>query len=431
LNRNFLFKGSGGASPLGGDPNSKPSSGKGKYMLLAAVLLVIVGVHAVALIFFMRKKEPEAPKPPETAQTDQAAPAGGPLKPGAPVLPGQPKKLSAGKPVNPRFGEPFDYSGAVQGDLKSPDSSSVKTGILVDLGTRKVLWAKHPKESAPIASMTKMMTVLLSFEAMEKRGDVNLDSEVKVSRTAAKMGGSQVYLDTKESFSLGELLKSVCIKSANDSCQLVGEFMNNGDSAGFVNDMNKRAKELKMNSTKFFNCHGLPGSTASEDNMSSAEDMAILSERLLEYPQVVEWASSWSAPFRKEGEKGYLLMTNHNHLVKDCSGVDGMKTGWIQRSGFCTTITCKRGDRRLVAVVTGCPDRKSRDAFVSKLLDWGYRNDGSAPAKTAVAAAPGKTDAKAASSAAPEGSAKPAKKPKKSAAKTDAAKKADASKSEQ
>jgi D-alanyl-D-alanine carboxypeptidase (penicillin-binding protein 5/6) len=137
--------------------------------------------------------------------------------------------------------------------------------------------------------------------------------------------------------------------------------------------MNARAKALGMNSTRFHNPHGLPESSSRADNVSSAEDMAILAEHILEYKPLMECAATKRADFRPVGSKGHLDLSNHNHLLESCAGVDGLKTGFINRSGFCITITCKRGDRRMVAVLMGVPNRKDRDKFASQLLDWGYR----------------------------------------------------------
>jgi len=266
----------------------------------------------------------------------------------------------------------FIYNYAVQGNIPGlAASKNATSGILVDLGTRKALWAKNPKKSMPIASMTKMMTLLLAMEAIDKHENISLDTPVKVSVSAFRIGGSQVYLDPKETFPLRDLLKTVAIKSANDSAQLVAEFIGGGDSFLFVENMNNRAKELNMPGTRFFNPHGLPGDSSKEDNVSSPEGLALLAEELLKRKLAVEWASTWSYTFRAKTKKA-MFLTNHNRLIKSCPGVDGMKTGFIRRSGYCTTVTCKRGSTRLVAVVTGFKARKERDKFVKKLLDWGY-----------------------------------------------------------
>ncbi len=356
------------------------------------IVLAILAIHGVVIYFMFSGKKHEEPK--EAAPEQQGAVAGTGTEPGK-LAPGLPPAPQAKMHESPLFGKPFNYANAVKGNIPAiPDSDKAKSGILVDLGTREVLWAKNPQEPTQIASMTKMMTTLVVFEEMEKSGGkITLDSPVKVSRAAMSIGGSQVYLDPKEIFPLRDLMKAVDIKSANDAAYLVAEFVGGGDVMSFVTKMNERAKELKMPGTTFFNPHGLPGKTAATDNVSSPEGMAILAEHLIDYPQVMEWASTWIADFREKGSKGYVMLTNHNHMVpggkNECPGVDGLKTGFINRSGFCITVTCKRNNRRLVAVVTGFPSYKERDAFIKKLLDWGYNPQlfkaQAAPAKKAAA----------------------------------------------
>lgn len=369
---------------------------KNKSFTVILILLIIIAVHAV-ILYFVFKKDHKETLPADAKETAQAVERKG----------AEPEK-KVKKHENPLFGKFFTYKNAVNGDIAGiPDSKNATSGILVDLGTRNVLWAKNPRKAVPIASMTKMMTVLLAMEAIDN-GAVTMETPVKVTASSMKIGGSQVYLDTKETFPMRELLKSVAIKSANDSAQLVAEHLGNGDVAMFVENMNKRAKELKFPNTRFFNPHGLPEDNPERDNVSSPEALAFLAEHLLDYPQVVQWASTWSEPFREKGDPHYQIMTNHNHLVNECPGVDGMKTGWIKRSGFCTTVTCKRAGKRLVAVVTGFQSRKERDAFVKKLLDWGYRQNIKMPAGGAVSEE--KEDAPAAAATVSEPAATPASK---------------------
>ena len=336
---------------------------KNKSFTVILILLIIIAIHAVILYFVFKKdhKEVSSVSPEETSQAAEKKNA-------------ESEKKNK-KHENPLFGKFFTYKNAVNGNIPAiPDSKNATSGILVDLGTRNVLWAKNPRKAVPIASMTKMMTVLLTMEAVDN-GTITMDTSIKVTAASMKIGGSQVYLDTKETFPMKELLKSVAIKSANDSAYLIAEQLGNGDVSMFVENMNKRAKELKFPNTRFFNPHGLPEDNPEHDNVSSPEALAFLAEHLLDYPQVMQWASTWSEPFREKNDPHYQVMTNHNHLINECPGVDGMKTGWIKRSGFCITVTCKRAGKRLVAVVTGFQSRKERDAFVKKLLDWGYRQN--------------------------------------------------------
>ncbi|OGV32245.1 MAG: hypothetical protein A2020_14605 [Lentisphaerae bacterium GWF2_45_14] len=338
---------------------------KSKTASILFILAIIAGIHVIGIFFFMKSgKDGKSPSPQTTARTEAEnsaiAKAEEEIK----------KKVEEkAKDVPPL---PYDYSLAVNGNIPElPQGAVAKSGILVDINTRKVLWAKNAKEGVPIASMTKMMTLLIAMEDVRNE-KVSLSTDVKVTKHAYKIGGSQVYLDPRETFKLEDLLKTIAIKSANDSAYLVSEFLGGGDVESFISRMNQKAEYLNMPNTKFFNAHGLPGTTSKEDNISSAEGMAILAEVLLRSPKIVEWASTPTFTFR-EGTDKPMLITNHNKLVNECPGVDGMKTGFINRSGFCITVTCKRADRRLIAVVTGFNTWKDRNSFVKKLIDWGYR----------------------------------------------------------
>lgn len=280
------------------------------------------------------------------------------------------------RPAN--FGKPLDYRYALRGKIPAlPLSASAETGILVDLNTRYVLWAKNPDTPHPIASMTKIMTLLLAYEdILSARGGITMDTPVKVSRAAALVNESQVYLDERETFTLRDLMKATSIKSANDAAWLIAERLGGGDASGFVKRMNLYASALGMRHTRFFNPHGLPGKNAKSDNVSSPADMVILTEHTLLYPQLMEWASTRSADFREPGAKGHIIMRNHNNLLPGarnaCKGVDGLKTGFTNRAGFCITATCERSGRRLVAVLTGFRNLRERDRFAASLIDWGY-----------------------------------------------------------
>ena len=165
------------------------------------------------------------------------------------------------------------------------------------------------------------------------------------------------------------------IKSANDSAELVAEYLGNGDRETFVEMMNKRAGELHLSNTHFYNPHGLPNGNGPkrQENYSCAESLAYMAEMLLRYPVAVKMASTWKDHIR-EGKKRFDLV-NHNKLVSYCPGVDGMKTGFTNKAMFCIAVTCKRNNRRLIAVVTGFPSWRTRNKFVSKLLNWGYKRN--------------------------------------------------------
>ena len=327
-------------------------------LILIAILLALVYVFVIAPLLPVdrRKIIPQQIQPQIIIEADVPA-----------------RKTYKVRSHNPRFGNFFDYRKALWAD-KLPIAGCKQTcsGILVDLDTHKVLWAKKPRKGVAIASMTKMMTLLLALEALDARTDLELDTPIAVSPGAAGMGGSQVYLDVKETLPFGELLKSMAIKSANDSAYLVAEYVGNNSMAHFIAAMNKRAYKLRMPSTKFVNVHGLTSDNRT-NSISSPEGLAILAEQLLQYPLLMDWTSTKHDFFRPEGNKHRQALTNTNRLVGKCSGVDGIKTGYTRAAGFCVTATCIRGGKRLVAVVTGFKSSKARNTFVSKLFDWGYR----------------------------------------------------------
>ncbi len=268
---------------------------------------------------------------------------------------------------------PTEFSPAVFSELPAGiDSATVGTGFLFDATHNRVLWEKESEKPVRIASMTKMMTALLAFEDIENRDDLSLDTVIKVTNAAYRMGGSQVWLDPRESFSLRDLLITIMVKSANDSSYLVGEYLADGDMPGFIQRMNDRAAELKMTSTHFLNAHGLPeGDTGNE---ASCQDLARLAFALLQFEKAAEWASLPKYTFRAEADQPTIL-DNHNRLVETTNGVDGMKTGYTRAAGYCVTATALRDDRRLIAVTTGFKSSKQRDAFTKALIDWGYRQD--------------------------------------------------------
>ena len=274
---------------------------------------------------------------------------------------------------------PLNYSKAITGNIASlPLSKAAKTGMLVDLKSREVLWNKKSKQPAPIASMTKMMTILLIMEELKSNPKITLDTMVQVTRESSHIGGSRVWLDPKEQFTIRELLKSMIVHSANDSTYLLAQYFADGDASAFVVKMNEKAKQLGL-SASFTNTGGLPEKKASDENMGSAQDMVFLAEKLLKYPFVLENNKLKSIVFRPDSGKPLNLL-NTNRLIRgDFPGVNGMKTGFTGRAGFCITATCDRNGKVLIAVVTGFKNGKERDKFVKQLLEWGYRQKAGLP----------------------------------------------------
>ncbi|MBO4648586.1 MAG: D-alanyl-D-alanine carboxypeptidase [Lentisphaeria bacterium] len=350
-----------------------------RYVFLTIGLIVLAHLVILFVFFYQPESKPEQKETPasgESAGTGDVSAARQDQGPSA--LPADPVPGTATvKPVpviqNKSY-PAFNYRTAWKGNIPElPESAGARGGILVDADTGNVLWDKQAVVPVPIASMTKIMTLLLASEdIVSGRNGVSLESPVKISRATMKIGGSQVWLDVRETFKLEELLKAVAIKSANDAAYQVAEFLGNGDVYGFVVRMNQRARELGLKRTRFYNPHGLPGSSSAEDNVSSPEDMARLAEYCLNHPKIMEWAAMPRADFR--GGKTELI--NHNNLLPGrkfpAPGVDGLKTGFINRSGYCVSITCKRAGRRMVAVVMGFDSARNRDLFARRLLDWGY-----------------------------------------------------------
>lgn len=260
----------------------------------------------------------------------------------------------------------------------SPRYTDFNNAILVDLDSSKILYEHNAYEPAEIASVTKMMTMLLAMEAIDD-GRLSLSQELTASARSSKMGGSQIFLKHGEKMSVETLLKCVTIVSANDATYLIAETLGGEDGVGgFVKMMNKRARELGMNRTVFYYPHGLPPSRKDSKgksipgNLSTCYDLAILAKELVKYDKVMEWSSTWMDNIRtKPGQKRFGLR-NTNRLIKDYKYFDGLKTGYYNKAGFCVVATAKKEGRRLVAVSLGSRRAKGRDKFVNELVTWGY-----------------------------------------------------------
>ena len=242
-----------------------------------------------------------------------------------------------------------------------------KAVYLVDSATGTEMYSSRSDDRLPIASMVKIMTTLLALESVD-RGDLSLDEMVPVSDVAASMGGSQVFLDSGKEYKAGELIKSIIVASANDSCVAMAERLS-GSVEGFVKDMNERAKALGMNNTNFVNCTGLPA----PESYSSAKDVSIMFRELIKYPKYFEYAGIWLEDFvHPDGRT--TSMTNTNKLVRFYNGCDGGKTGFTSEAKFCLSATAERNGLRVVAVVIGADSSKERFASVSNLFGYAFSN---------------------------------------------------------
>lgn len=246
-----------------------------------------------------------------------------------------------------------------------------KSAILIDADSGTVLFEYNSHDRLPPASVTKVMTMLLIMEAVE-RGQMSLQDMVTISEKAASMGGSQMYMEPGEQHELEMLMQGIAIASANDACVAAAEF-HSGTVDIFVENMNKRAKELGMSDTNFVNTNGLPVA----NHYSSAYDIALMSKELYQYKKTQEWFNTWMTnitvglPGKKQTELG---LTNTNRMIKIYPGANGIKTGFTQEAGYCLSSSATRGELSLIAVIMGGSTSPIRFAEASKLLDYGFAN---------------------------------------------------------
>ncbi len=240
-----------------------------------------------------------------------------------------------------------------------------KAYILMDASTGQVLKENNNNERLPIASVTKVMSMLLCMESIDS-GKISLKDMVTASEYASGMGGSQAYIEPGEQYSVHDALKAVALHSSNDVTVSLAELVAGSEEA-FVVQMNEKAAELGMKNTQFKDCTGL----TDVDHFSSAFDIAIMSRELItKHPKILEYTSIYTDTFRN----GELDLTNTNRLVKFYTNCDGLKTGFTRASGFCLTATASRNNMRLISVVLGEPDSNTRFAEIRKLLDYGFAN---------------------------------------------------------
>lgn len=238
----------------------------------------------------------------------------------------------------------------------------VKAAYVCEAESGTAVAARRETERLPIASMCKIMTLLLAFEAADA-GELSLEESVAVSEHAAGMGGSQVFLDAGLSYPAGELLKSIAVCSANDSCVAISERIAGSEEA-FVERMNERARELGAENTLFANCTGLPR----EPQYSCAKDVALMLRELLKHEPFFDYAGIRLEDFRHPDGR-VTTMTNTNKLLRKLEGCDGGKTGFTQEAGFCLAATAKRGETRLVCVVIGAESSDARFECTARLLN--------------------------------------------------------------
>ena len=255
-------------------------------------------------------------------------------------------------------GEPAALTAA-QPDL----TLNCRAVCLIDQDTGTVLYEKNADQQMPIASITKVMTLLLTFEAIHD-GRLTLDTLVPVSEHAYHMGGSQIWLEPGEQFTLDEMIKAICVSSANDAAVAVAELVG-GSEQGFVQMMNDRAAELGMTNTTFHNACGLD----TEGHLSTARDVAIMSRQILTTcPEVLHYTGIWTDTLRG----GATQLVNTNKLLRRYNGITGLKTGTTGGAGVCISASATRDGLNLIAVVLGAPSSKDRFEAATTLLDYGF-----------------------------------------------------------
>lgn len=248
-----------------------------------------------------------------------------------------------------------------------PGVENCRSSVLIEKNSKKVLTENGAHQKYPIASVTKLMTVLLTLENLENH-NIGLEDNVTVSENASGMGGSQIFLDANTDYKLGELLKSVIVCSANDSSVALAEHIA-GSENNFVREMNNKAKQLNMADTNYVNCTGLPAPQA----YSSAYDQAILLTHVLDYDIYHTYSSIWNEEFAHPSGRT-TQMTNTNKLSRFYEGCLGGKTGSTNEAKYCLSVGAKRGDMELVACVLGADTSPNRFKIVSDLLNYGFNN---------------------------------------------------------
>ncbi|MCY0902336.1 MAG: D-alanyl-D-alanine carboxypeptidase [Firmicutes bacterium] len=244
-------------------------------------------------------------------------------------------------------------------------AAQARSAVLMDASTGTVLFAKNEHERLPIASVTKIATLLLVFEALE-RGQVHMNDSVRTSDYAASMGGSQIFLEPGEKMSLSEMIKGIAVASANDAAVAVAEHIA-GSESQFVRMMNDKARALGLQDTHFSNPNGLPIA----NHYSSAYDLAVLSRDLLRHEGVTAYTGLYSDHLRKQSEKPFWLV-NTNKLIRFYSGMDGLKTGFTSEAKYCLAASARRNHLRMIAVVLGEPTSKVRNAEVTQMMDYAF-----------------------------------------------------------
>ena len=256
-------------------------------------------------------------------------------------------------------------SGSAYAEDIVPD---VKSAYLLEPSTGTVMYEKNPDEHLQIASVTKIMTALIILEKVDS-GELKLTDMVTASANAQSYGGTTMFLEAGEQFSVSDMLKGIMVASANDGCVAMAEHIS-GNEEEFVKLMNKRAEELGMENTHFVNCNGLDDDVEVTEAYSTAKDVATMSKELIKHKKIFDYSTIWMDSLRD----GKFMLANTNKLLRNYQGATGLKTGSTQKAGCCLSATAEKNGMELIAVVLGAPTTELRFSSASKLLDYGYAN---------------------------------------------------------
>ena len=244
-------------------------------------------------------------------------------------------------------------------------AKNATSAIMLESSTGEIIFQKNANEKRPPASMTKMMSMLLIMENIEK-GNLTFEEEVTASAYASSMGGSQIFLKAGEKMKVEDLLKGIAIGSGNDATVAMAERIA-GTEEAFVKLMNDRAKELGLNNTNFKNSTGLDV----ENHYSTAYDMSVIARELVKHKKILEFTGTYEDYLRKDSASPFWLV-NTNRLVRFYQGVDGLKTGYTKEAGYCLTSTAEKDNMRLITVVMNEPSTQIRNGETSSMLDYGF-----------------------------------------------------------
>lgn len=266
---------------------------------------------------------------------------------------------------------PFIHAKAETNEQSNGINLESESAILMEASTGMIIYEKDADKSLAPASITKIMTLILIFDAINE-GKIYLTDEVTVSEHAASMGGSQVYLEAGETQNVDTMIKCISMASANDACVAMAEFIS-GTEEAFVVQMNERAKGLEMKNTNFVNCCGLDV----DNHHSSAKDIAIMSKELItKYPKIHDYSTVWMDTIVHSTRRGdsEFGLTNTNKLIKQYEWATGLKTGSTSKAGCCLSATAKKNGIDLIAVVMAAPNSKTRFSEAINLLNYGFSN---------------------------------------------------------